>query len=149
MKKSIKTTGKIAAIGIALAGAYTIGTTRAETVIETQKVIEMVEVVPDGYIALNDCIPLEDVACYFINGYDYPCFELKDVATQYNADNTRSYADIMAQLPDEISDFQENFVDMRNVVDFSATESGLQLYFEDGTGYYLEIDLDNTQREKK
>lgn len=140
MKKSIKTTGKIAAIGIALAASYTIGTTRAETVIETKKVIETVEVIPEGYIALNDCIPLEDVACYFIDGYDYPCFELKDIGNQLDDDNNRSYADIMAQLPNKTSDFQENFVDMRNVVDFSATESGLQLYFEDGTGYYIEID---------
>lgn len=36
------------------------------------------------------------------------------------------------------SEFQDNFVDMRTVVDFSATEYGLQLYFEDGTGYYWE-----------
>lgn len=139
MHKSIQTISKVTFFGIMLAAAYTIGTTRAETVIETQKVIKTVEVIPNDYIALNDCIPLEDVGCYFINSYDYPSFELKDVATQYNADNTRSYADIMAQLPDETSDFQENFVDMRNVVDFSVTESGLQLYFKDGTGYYLEM----------
>lgn len=140
MKKSSKTIGVIAIMGVMLASAYAIGTTRAETVIETQKVIETMEVIPEGYIAMDEAIPLEDVACCFINEYDYPCFELKDVATQYNADNTRSYADIMAQLPDKTNDFQENFVDMRNVVDFSATESGLQLYFEDGTGYYIEID---------
>lgn len=36
------------------------------------------------------------------------------------------------------AEFQENFIDMRTVVDFSATEYGLQLYFEDGTGYYWE-----------
>lgn len=36
------------------------------------------------------------------------------------------------------TEFQDNFVDMRTVVDFSATEYGLQLYFEDGTGYYWE-----------
>lgn len=139
MCKSVKTIVKISAIGMAFVSAYMIGTTHAETVIETQKVIET-EVIPDGYISLNEAIPLEDVACYFINGYDYPCFELKDVATQYNADNMRSYADILSELPDETADFQENFVNMRNVVDFSVTENGLQLYFDDGTGYYLEID---------
>lgn len=37
------------------------------------------------------------------------------------------------------AEFQDNFVDMRTVVDFSATEYGLQLYFEDGTGYYWEL----------
>lgn len=37
------------------------------------------------------------------------------------------------------AEFQDNFVDMRTVIDFSATEYGLQLYFEDGTGYYWEM----------
>lgn len=32
----------------------------------------------------------------------------------------------------------ETIVDMDKVVDFEATETGLQLYFEDGTGYYWE-----------
>lgn len=140
MKKSIKTIGKIAAMGIMIVSAYLIGTTRTETVIETQKVIETVEVIPDGYIALNECIPLSDVACYFIDEYDYPCFGLKDVATQYNADNTRSYADIISHLPDETEERNKNLVDMRAVVDFEVTENGLQLYFEDGIGYYIEID---------
>lgn len=140
MKKSIKTVGTITAMGIMLVCAYLLGTTRAETVKETQKVIETVEVIPEDYIALNECIPLEDVACYFIDEYDYPCFGLKDVATQYNADNTRSYVDIMSHLQDETEERMENFVDMRSVVDFDATDNGLQLYFEDGTGYYIEID---------
>ncbi|RKI83747.1 hypothetical protein D7V90_07600 [bacterium 1xD42-87] len=140
MKKITKTILKIAVIGTMLASAYLLGTTRTETVIETQKVIEMVEVIPDGYIGLNEAIPLEDVACWFMDGYDYPCFELKDVATQYNADNTRSYADILETLPDHTAEFQENFIDMRMVDDFVATENGLHLYFEDGTGHYIEID---------
>lgn len=140
MKKSFIKIGKITAMGIILAGTYLLSTTRAETVIETQKVIETIEVIPDGYIALNECIPLADIACYFIDGYDYPCFELKDVWNQLDDDNNRSYADIMETLPDETEDFQNNFVDMRSVVDFYATENGLQLYFEDGTGYYIEID---------
>lgn len=108
--------------------AFLLGTTQAK------------EVIPTGYIPLSECIPLEDIACWFMDDYDYPCLELKDVATQYNADNTRSYADIMSELPDETTDFQENFIDMRSVVDFSVMGNGLQLYFDDGTGYYLEID---------
>lgn len=140
MKKSFIKIGKIVSMGIMLVCAYLLGTTRAETVIETQKVIETVEVIPDGYIALNECIPLADIACYFIDGYDYPCFELKDVWNQLDDDNNRSYADIMEHLPDETEDFRNNFVDMRSVVDFDATGNGLQLYFEDGTGYYIEID---------
>ena len=44
----------------------------------------------------------------------------------------------MDNLTNETEDFKENFIDMRTVIDFSATEYGLQLYFEDGTGYYWE-----------
>lgn len=98
------------------------------------------EVIPTGYIPLSECIPLEDIACWFMDDDDYSCLELKDVATQYNSDNTRSYAEIFSELPNETADFQENFVDMRSVVDFAVAGNGLQLYFEDGTGYYLEID---------
>ena len=35
-------------------------------------------------------------------------------------------------------EFYNNYVDMREVIDFNANENGLQLYFVDGTGYYLE-----------
>lgn len=85
MKKSIGTIAIIATIGIMLVCAYLLGTTQAETITEVQTVTEIREVIPDGYIPLNDDI-----------------------------------------------------VDMDTVVDFSATEYGLQLYFEDGTGYFLE-----------
>lgn len=50
MKKSIKTTGVIATIGIIAIGAYLLGTTQAETITETKTVTEIKEVVPDGYI---------------------------------------------------------------------------------------------------
>ena len=36
------------------------------------------------------------------------------------------------------SEFQNNFVDMRKVTDYSATDTGLYIYLEDGTGYYWE-----------
>ena len=35
-------------------------------------------------------------------------------------------------------EFYNNFVDMRQVIDFTATENRLQLYFDDGSGYYWE-----------
>jgi len=38
----------------------------------------------------------------------------------------------------ESVEFQENYVDMRHVVDFSVTDTGIILYLEDGTGYYWE-----------
>ena len=36
------------------------------------------------------------------------------------------------------ADFQENYIDMRTVADFDVNEDGLQLYFMDGTGYWIE-----------
>ena len=85
MKKTIKTISIIATIGIMLVSAYLLGTTQAETITEVQTITETREVIPDGYIPLDD-----------------------------------------------------NIVNMNTIVDFTATEYGLQLYFEDGTGYYLE-----------
>ena len=82
MKKSINT---IAIMGIMMILSYLLGTTQAEPITEVQTVTEIKEVVPDGYIPLDD-----------------------------------------------------NIVDMDSVVDFSVTEYGLQLYFEDGSGYYIE-----------
>lgn len=41
-------------------------------------------------------------------------------------------------IDSESADFQENYIDMRTVVDFDVNEDGLQLYFMDGTGYWLE-----------
>lgn len=85
MKKSTKIIGTIATMGIMLICAYLLGTTQAETITEIQTVTETKEVIPDGYIPLND-----------------------------------------------------NIVDMNTIVDFSATEYGLQLYFKDGSGYFWE-----------
>lgn len=34
--------------------------------------------------------------------------------------------------------FNDDIVDMNTIVDFTATEYGLQLYFKDGSGYFWE-----------
>ena len=34
--------------------------------------------------------------------------------------------------------FHDNYVNMREVVDFEVSDDGLQLYLKDGTGYWLE-----------
>lgn len=85
MKRTFRTIGIIATMGVMLVSAYLLGTTQAETITEIQTVTETKEVIPAGYIPLNDDI-----------------------------------------------------VNMDTVVDFSATEYGLQLYFEDGSGYFWE-----------
>lgn len=41
-------------------------------------------------------------------------------------------------IPDGYILLNDDIVDMNTIVDFSATEYGLQLYFEDGNGYFLE-----------
>lgn len=85
MKKTFKAIGIIATMGTMLVSAYLLGTTQAETITEVQTVTEIKEVIPDGYIPLDD-----------------------------------------------------NIVDMGAVIDFTASEYGLQLYFADGSGYYWE-----------
>ena len=35
-------------------------------------------------------------------------------------------------------DFYNNFIDMRKVIDYTATENGLMIYFDDGSDYYWE-----------
>lgn len=86
MKRTVKTIGAIAIMGIMLTGAYLLGTIQAD-IITVEKVIE---VVPDGYM-----------------------------------DSTSE-------------DFYNNFVDMRSVIDYTADMDGLQLYCNDGSGYYWE-----------
>lgn len=90
MKKTIKTIGTIATMGIMLVGAYLLGTAQAKTIIEVREVEKNVEVVPAEYI---------------------------DTTTE---------------------EFINNFVDMRKVTDFKVTENSLQLYLENGYGYYWE-----------
>ena len=107
MKKTIKTIGTIATMGIMIVLAYWLGTTQAETVPEIKEVEMVVEVVPKGYIKLDDCIPLEDIAYYFIDYYDYPCFSLKDVGYQLDDINNRSYADIMNSLDDMTEEYKD------------------------------------------
>lgn len=138
MTKSIKRSGTIGAMAILLCGAYWLGTTQAETMTAVQTVTKIKEVIPDNYIPLDECIPLEDVACYYIDGYDYPCFELKDIGNQLDNPNNRSYADIMENLEDVTEEYKNNFVDMRQVTDYTTTENGLQLLLSDGSGYYWE-----------
>lgn len=56
-------------------------------------------IVPDGYIRLDECIPLDDIAYYFIDNYDYPCFELKDTLYQLEDKDNASYEEIMKKIP--------------------------------------------------
>ena len=90
MKKTFKSIGIIATMGVMLVSAYLLGTTQAETITEIEEVEKVVEVVSNGYIDMYS------------------------------------------------EEFRENFVDMREVVYFESSDDGLQLYFVDGSGYWLE-----------
>lgn len=46
--------------------------------------------------------------------------------------------EIREVIPDGYILLDNSIVDMDAVIDFSATEYGLQLYFEDGSGYFWE-----------
>lgn len=50
----------------------------------------------------------------------------------------QTVTEIREVVPDGYIQLDDDIVDMDAVVDFSATEYGLQLYFADGTGYYWE-----------
>lgn len=142
MKKTIKAIGTVSAMGIMLLSSYWLGTAQAKPVTEIQTVKEVQtitkEVIPEDYIPLSECIPLQDIACYFIDGYDYPCFELSDVGNQLDNSENRSYKEIMEGLKDETRDFKNNFIDVRTVIDYKNTDYGLQLYCADGSKYFVE-----------
>ena len=48
---------------------------------------------------------------------------------RYSA-STSAYVDTRSE------EFQNNFIDMRKVTDYNATDTGLYIYLEDGSGYY-------------
>ena len=97
MKKSIEKIGIIAVMGIMLIGAYLLGTTETKTVIKTETITK--EVIPDGYIAIENCIPLEDIAGWYYDKYDYLTFSSKDTTRPLNSFHGKSYDDIIADLP--------------------------------------------------
>ena len=97
MKKSIEKIGIIAVMGIMLIGAYLLRTTETKTIIKTNTTTK--EVIPDGYIAIENCIPLEDIAGWYYDKYDYLAFSLKDTTRQLNSFQGKSYDDIIADLP--------------------------------------------------
>ena len=92
---------------------------------------------PINSIQLEKAIPLSDVACWYVKD-DYITIELKDVTRQLDNKANASYMDVLKDIPNETEVYKNNMVDMSKIADFSATESGLQLYMFDGSGYYWE-----------
>lgn len=137
MNKTIKTIGTVATMVIIAAGSYLLGTSQAKTVTEIRTVEKTVEVMPDGYIALEQCVPLEDVACYYVNEDGYTFIGLKDVGNQLDDKDNASYTDVLSAIDDITDEYSSHMVDMDKVMYWEAND-GLQLYYEDGSGYYWE-----------
>ena len=92
-----------------------------------------------GYIKLENCIPLEDVACWYVDKYDYLSFSLKDITHQLDSYNNANYETICEKLTNASEEYNsETCIDMSEVTGFQTTETGLQLYLDNGTGYYWE-----------
>ena len=96
--KKIKTIGTIATIVIMSVCSYIAGTTQAKTETVTKTITKEVEVIPDNYISLDKCIPLDDVCGWYYDKYDYICCELGDIGKQLDNPNGKSYNDIIADL---------------------------------------------------
>ena len=106
---------------------------------------KLTEVIPetDAYIPLDQCIPLEDIACYYINDSGYLCLELKDIRYQMDDAHNNAYMDVLEGLEDVTAIFNDRYVDMDTVTGYSGTDTGLMIYTNDGCGYYLEVGMMN------
>lgn len=96
---------------------------------------------PDSYLPPDQCIPLEDIACYYVNGSGVLCVELKDIRHQMDIFSNDAYIDVMEGLQDVTTAFHDRYIDMNTVTGYSGTADGLQLYTSDGCGYYLEVGM--------
>lgn len=94
-----------------------------------------------SYIPLDECIPLEDVACYYINDSGFLCVELKDIRYQMDDLNNNAYIDVLEGLEDVTELYNDRYVDMDTITGYSGTDDGLMIYTEDGNGYYLEVGM--------
>lgn len=98
MKKTIKTIGTIATIVIMSVCSYMAGTTQTKTETVTKTVTKEIEVIPDNYISLDKCIPLDDIIGYYIDSNDYICFSLADYNNQLDDIANTSYNDILSHI---------------------------------------------------
>ena len=92
----------------------------------------------DAYILLNQCIPFEDIACYYINDSGYLCLELKDIRYQMDDTNNNAYMNVLEGLENVTTAFHDRYIDVDTVTGYSGTDDGLMIDTEDGCGYYLE-----------
>ena len=87
MKRTVKTIGIVATMGLMLASAYKLGATQAETITEIQTVTEVKEVVPDGYIDTGS----EEFINNYVDMREVVYFEVGDGLQLYYADGSGYY----------------------------------------------------------
>ena len=109
--------------------AFLIGKSTAQKQIITKTAINSIQ--------LEKAIPLSDVACWYVKD-GYITVELKDVTRQLDDKANASYTDVLKDIPNETMTYRNNMIDISKITDFTATESKLQIYLEDGSGYYWE-----------
>lgn len=51
-------------------------------------------------ISISDCIPLEDIAGYYIDNDGFTHFELKDVENQLDNPSNKPYTEILSEIPE-------------------------------------------------
>lgn len=124
MERIIRTISTIAAVGIILMCVCLFDSVQAKAAkIEEQTVIDMNTVI--DYVTNDDSLQI-----YFNDGTGYYWEKEVNASSEFIADECMLYDNNIL--------LDSNFIDMNMVVDFVATEYGLQIYFIDGSGYWWE-----------
>lgn len=119
---------KIAYIAIAFAFGFVAFIIGRNSVTPTAQVVEkpvVGEIIPENYIPLDECIPLEDISICYTSKSEYPCFELCDVGNQLGDPNNRSYKDIMQEIWSWYYSVEES-------------DQGVTITNEDGSTFWIE-----------
>lgn len=128
--------GTTAIILTMFACTYLLGTAQGNKITNNQVTINASQAISSGYIS-NECLSLDELAyCYYWDGHTY--LKSGNTGGQLDDSDNGQIIDVMEHLPEQMEDLHNNLVDMEKVVGFTATEEGLQLYFDDGTGYWWE-----------
>lgn len=82
--------------------------------------------------------PQKNVRAFATMGIMLVCAYLLGTTQAETITEVQTVTETREVIPDGYIPLHDDIVDMNTIVDFSATEYGLQLYFEDGSGYFWE-----------
>ena len=132
MERIIRTISTIAAVGIILMCVCLFDSVQAKAAESAGQTVIDIDTVID-YVANDDSLQI-----YFNDGTGYYWEKEVNASSEFIADECMLYDNDM--LLDSNILLDSNFIDMNMVVDFVATEYGLQIYFIDGSGYWWELE---------